>query len=89
MGGCFSSESVNGGAIVAIKEMEPKLSEYQQAIKRHRENILKKAMELGGQIGENENVIKLKETIKQNENYIKLKKFIDEDENIQSSIHFL
>jgi hypothetical protein len=29
MGGCFSSESVNGGAIEAIKEMEPKLSEYQ------------------------------------------------------------
>ena len=51
-------------------------------IQRHRENVLKKAMELGGQISENENVIKLKNTIKQNENYVKLKTFIDENENI-------
>ena len=52
------------------------------AIQRHRENVLKKAIELGGQIAENENVIKLKNTIKQNENYVKLKTFIDENENI-------
>ena len=62
--------------------MKPKLTEYQLAIQRHRENVLKKAMELGGQISENENVIKLKNTIKQNENYVKLKTFIDENENI-------
>ncbi len=45
-------------------------------------------MELGGQIGENENVIKLKNTFKQNENYVKLNSFIDENENIQSSVSF-
>ena len=41
-------------------KLKPKLSEYQKAIQRHREKVLKKDMELGGQIRENENVIKLK-----------------------------
>ncbi len=56
--------------------MEPKLSEYQQAIKPHREKVLKKAMELVYQIWENENVIKLKETIKKNENIFNWKNIL-------------